>query len=84
MQPAQKVQWANLADSFLKAKDFYSELQAWMDTDASSGYEMCYPCYCHMLSAVAAANEGDSEWVYSTRKECSAFINVDVRGYAMK
>lgn len=84
LQPAEKVQWANLADSLLKAKEMYQQLQEWSAAASDGSYSMCYPCYCNLLSVVATAKAVEGEWVYSTRQECSAFISVDYKVYAMK
>lgn len=84
MQAADKVQWANLADSLLKSQLMYSKLQEWSTSDSPDSYPMCYPCYCYLISVVAAANAGDGDWVHSTREECSTFIGTDVQSYVIK
>jgi hypothetical protein len=64
-----------VADSFLKAKDLYSSLTECSDKGAACSFSMCYPCYCELLSVMTPARMADTEWVYSTRQECSVFIS---------
>lgn len=64
-----------VADSFLKAKDLHSSMTDCSEQGGGCAFSMCYPCYCELLSAMTPARMADTEWVYSTRQECSVFIS---------
>lgn len=85
LEPAEHVTFVNYADTFLKAKDFYDSMRSCSEQGTACTYAMCYPCYCSLLSSMAPAAMTDTDWVYSTRQECSTFINaLDMKSAAMK